>query len=148
MWPFSNNASAPSRVTTDKIVPLHLFDDIGIFRANVRQLLRYDEVLDVDKLRSALLELFERPDWHRLGARVRINVGVYSILKDQSVDVCSPRENWSSTYLPLSTRSDHRLFSPTHRTTNVWKSIRLLRNCHDRVLSQSSQKTFASSATC
>jgi hypothetical protein len=34
----------------------------------------FDEVLDADKLSSALWTLIDRPGWKKLGARLRLNV--------------------------------------------------------------------------
>ena len=64
---------------------MHPLDDLPMFRTTmVRQLMRYDEELDVEKLHSSLLLLFERPEWHRIGARTRKSV---SLAVDTAVGV-------------------------------------------------------------
>lgn len=66
---------APERVSTDTVIPLHELDDTKTNRALcVDFSLRFDDVLDVEKLVGALERLFEKPGWRKLGARLRLNV--------------------------------------------------------------------------
>jgi hypothetical protein len=69
--------SAPARVLTDTIVPLFDRDDTRSYRKISFQLtMKFEEVLDADKLSGALWQLLERPGWRKLGARLRLNVCV------------------------------------------------------------------------
>lgn len=66
---------APARVATDMVVPLKFLDDSIINRTFVMNpLYIYDELLDVDKLRSSLERLVQREGFRKLGARLRKNV--------------------------------------------------------------------------
>lgn len=73
LW--SKKRPTPDRVPTDDVVPLHLFDGMDVYRAIVVDLaLRFDDVLDHEKLRLALVRLLEIGNWRKLGARLRRNV--------------------------------------------------------------------------
>jgi hypothetical protein len=73
LW--SKKRPAPDRVPTDDVIPLHSFDDMDVYRAVVLDFsLRFDDVLDHEKLRLALVRLLEIGDWRKLGARLRRNV--------------------------------------------------------------------------
>jgi hypothetical protein len=62
-------------ISTDTIIPLHRFDDVPIFRNIVNDFtLRFDDVLDAEKLRKALERLLQLGKWKKLGARLRMNV--------------------------------------------------------------------------
>lgn len=66
---------APERIATDTVLPLHRLDDTWIYRSiGVEYTMRFDEVLDADKLAGALWKLLEKPGWRKLGARLRSNV--------------------------------------------------------------------------
>lgn len=74
MWPFSGQ-SAPATISTDTIIPVHSQDDTPVYRAIVIDFtLRFDDVLDPEKLRRALARLMEIGNWKKLGARMRVNV--------------------------------------------------------------------------
>ncbi|PKS13036.1 hypothetical protein jhhlp_000377 [Lomentospora prolificans] len=76
MWPFTSAAppSPQPAVATDIIVPLSEEDDTQINRDLLLNLmLRFDAVLDPRKLRESLDKLLARPDWKKLGARLRKN---------------------------------------------------------------------------
>jgi hypothetical protein len=66
---------APERVATDTVVPLFSRDDT---RTNKQIMLeftmKFDDVMDAEKLSGALWKLLERPGWRKLGARLRRNV--------------------------------------------------------------------------
>lgn len=65
---------APEHVPTDTILPLHSYDDGAIQRSMIVDFsLRFDDVLDVQKLVRALEQLLEKPGWRKLGARLRLN---------------------------------------------------------------------------
>lgn len=65
----------PPHVPTDEILPVHDFDA----RPQVRDIiigwtLRFDDVLDADKLNGALSRLLELGNWRKLGGRLRQRV--------------------------------------------------------------------------
>lgn len=63
-------------VATDTVIPLHSLDGNHINASILLYfLLRFDDVLDTEKLRDALQKLLNRDGWRKLGARLRINVG-------------------------------------------------------------------------
>jgi len=65
-------------VPTDHIIALHYFDDVEIFQAVVVDFaLRFDDVLDHEKLRLALERLMQIGNWRKLGARLRRNVRLF-----------------------------------------------------------------------
>ncbi|KAI0539496.1 hypothetical protein GGR58DRAFT_234925 [Xylaria digitata] len=65
---------APPAVATDTIVPMHHMDDSPINRSMVVMfMMRFDDVLDPEKLKDSLEKLFSRDDWRKLGARIRLN---------------------------------------------------------------------------
>ena len=62
-------------VPTDIIIPLHYWDDLQYVRTLVMDYtLRFDDVMDAEKIRLALERLMEIGDWRKLGARLRMNV--------------------------------------------------------------------------
>ncbi|ORY11968.1 hypothetical protein BCR34DRAFT_537431 [Clohesyomyces aquaticus] len=71
---FKRKPVAPERVPTDEVIPLHHLDDTSVNRAICLYFsMRFDDVLDPDKLVGALEKLLERPGWRKLGARLRLN---------------------------------------------------------------------------
>ncbi|KAI1632585.1 hypothetical protein F4809DRAFT_656142 [Biscogniauxia mediterranea] len=65
---------SPPKVPTDTVIPLHSFDDRPINRSiQLLFMMRFDDVLDPEKLRSSLEKLLEREGWRKLGARLRRN---------------------------------------------------------------------------
>ncbi|KAI1491100.1 hypothetical protein F5X96DRAFT_693663 [Biscogniauxia mediterranea] len=65
---------SPPKVPTDTVIPLHSFDDRQINRSiQLLFMMRFDDVLDPEKLRSSLEKLLEREGWRKLGARLRRN---------------------------------------------------------------------------
>jgi hypothetical protein len=68
---------APPPVPTDTVIPVHYWDDTALCRAAVLyDLMRFDDVLDVGKLKTSLEKLLHRDEWRKLGARVRLDVGI------------------------------------------------------------------------
>ena len=60
---------------TDDVIPLHDFDTGDTIQAIVVDFaLRFDDVLDHEKLRLALERLMQIGNWRKLGARLRRNV--------------------------------------------------------------------------
>lgn len=65
----------PPKVLTDDVYPVHFFDDTKPFRGMLLNwTLRFDDVLDADKLQSSLSRLLEIGDWKKLGGRMRLSV--------------------------------------------------------------------------
>ncbi|KAL0939777.1 lysr family regulatory protein [Colletotrichum truncatum] len=63
----------PPRVATDDVYPVHFFDDTKPFREMLLNwTLRFDDVLDADKLETALARLLEIGDWKKFGGRMRL----------------------------------------------------------------------------
>ncbi|KAH9228049.1 hypothetical protein K456DRAFT_1774996 [Colletotrichum gloeosporioides 23] len=74
MFPFFRSPQVPSIVPTDTIVPLSAGDDNFVNKSIVMLfMMRFDDVLDPDKLRVSLEKLLERDGWRKLGARLRLN---------------------------------------------------------------------------
>lgn len=66
---------APPMVPTDQILPVHYWDDTTMFRSVVlHYMMRFDDILDVQKLTASLAKLIEREGWRKMGARLRLNV--------------------------------------------------------------------------
>ena len=65
----------PPVVPGDQVVPLPEHDDTHINRSLILDfMLRFDSVLDPQKLNSSLNTLLSRPGWRKIGARLRLNV--------------------------------------------------------------------------
>ncbi|KAK0634200.1 hypothetical protein B0T14DRAFT_508540 [Immersiella caudata] len=66
--------SALPRVETDDVYPLHMLDDTKTLRGIiVTWTLRFNDVLDADKLHVSLCKLLEMGDWIKIGGRLRLN---------------------------------------------------------------------------
>lgn len=71
----SNNETSPSIHHDDVVYPLHMLDDTKTLRnIVVAWTLRFDHVLDVEKLHDSLSRLLEIDDWRMLGGRLRLKV--------------------------------------------------------------------------
>lgn len=72
---FRRQPTVPDPVPTDRIIPIHYFDNTLIFTTFVMStMFVFDDVLDAQKLHSCLERLVERDGWGKLGARLRKNV--------------------------------------------------------------------------
>ncbi|KAK3389213.1 hypothetical protein B0H63DRAFT_95732 [Podospora didyma] len=61
-----------ARVPTDRVVPLHFFEDSQLVQGNNMAVpLVFDDVLDPEKLRQSLEGLVKREGWQRLGGRLK-----------------------------------------------------------------------------
>lgn len=58
------------------VYPVHLFDDLDTRRIFVTRVLRFNDVLDAEKLRLSLGRLLEIGDWRKLGGSLRRKVFV------------------------------------------------------------------------
>ncbi|RYP73398.1 hypothetical protein DL771_003666 [Monosporascus sp. 5C6A] len=62
----------PPVVSTDEVVPVHLFDDTSTLRGVIMVwTFRFEEVLDPEKLNDALSQLLQMEGWRKLGGRYR-----------------------------------------------------------------------------
>ena len=63
---------------SDKIIPFRLFDDRPYLRPIVTDLvLRFDDRLSPERLRSSFEQLLSIGKWRQLGARIRLNVSFF-----------------------------------------------------------------------
>ncbi|KAL2760986.1 hypothetical protein ACRALDRAFT_1028057 [Sodiomyces alcalophilus JCM 7366] len=63
----------PQKIETDQIFPVHFFDDTPTYRGLIMSwTLRFNDVLDADKLHDSLARLLEMGDWRKLGGRLRL----------------------------------------------------------------------------
>jgi hypothetical protein len=63
-----------SQVPEDIVVPLHSRDDTNQNRnISIEFTMRFDDVLDSQKLVDSLWKLLEKPGWNKVGARLRLN---------------------------------------------------------------------------
>jgi hypothetical protein len=64
----------PSDVLEDEVYPLHALDDIKTNRMFLSWIMRFNDVLDAEKLRDSLSRLLAIGDWRKLGGRLRFKV--------------------------------------------------------------------------
>lgn len=85
----------------DEVLPSHFIDDIKVIRSyTLMQTYRFEDVLDLDMLHRALVELFSTDSWRRLGGRLRLRVG-HPVPTGERMELtmqCSPTEKARSTY--------------------------------------------------
>jgi hypothetical protein len=68
---------SPLPVQSDDIYPVHMLDDTKTLRdIVVTWTLRFNDVLDADKLYTSLSRLLEIGDWRKVGGRLRLLVGL------------------------------------------------------------------------
>lgn len=71
--------SPPAPVETDDVYPVHMLDDTKTLRdIVVTWTLRFNDVLDAEKLHASLAKLLEIGDWRKVGGRLRLNVNCSS----------------------------------------------------------------------
>lgn len=62
-------------------IPLHYFDDTHQLRSMMMCLtLKFDDVLDADKLHKSLVKLIKNDHWRKIGGQIRL--GVSELLAD------------------------------------------------------------------
>jgi hypothetical protein len=67
--------SQPPKIESDDIYPVHMLDDTKTLQGIVvTWTLRFNDVLDADKLHSSLSKLLEIGDWRKVGGRLRLKV--------------------------------------------------------------------------
>lgn len=139
MGPWSSKPSSPPTVATDKVVPLHFWDDNQMLRPIIPEVtLRFNDALDVAKIRFALDRLLNREGWRKLGARTRMNVCTTHYSEELYNDnTCRRTGSWNTTSHIRTPRSALALFLPRRDTMSASKSIHLARNYHDPLLTAS-----------
>jgi hypothetical protein len=89
MGVFKSKLVRPERIATDTVLPLHPMDDTSVNKSFVLYLmLRFDDVLDPERLRSSLETLLEHGNWRKLGARLRLNVGTPLHTSKEKLELC------------------------------------------------------------
>ncbi|KAJ8109765.1 hypothetical protein OPT61_g7216 [Boeremia exigua] len=85
------------KVTGDKILPLRLWDsDDVLSKVSLDVTFRFDDVLDVEKLRSSLERVIQIGDWNQVGARYKKNAkGKLEVHIPQHFDEKRPGIMWS-----------------------------------------------------
>jgi hypothetical protein len=69
------NKTTPTIDDDDVVYPLHMLDDSKTLRnIVVAWTLRFDDVLDVEKLYDSLSRLLKIGDWRMIGGRLRLRV--------------------------------------------------------------------------
>jgi hypothetical protein len=127
---FQQKPRAPERVATDTVIPLFRRDDSQMNRSiGIEFTMKFDEVLDAEKLSGALWSLIDRPGWRKLGARLRLDVlnltpgaRTYTEAGNRST------ANLNTTYQCSSLKSVRRLLIRTIATTCLSRSTYLARN--------------------
>ncbi|KAK3376140.1 hypothetical protein B0T24DRAFT_718562 [Lasiosphaeria ovina] len=112
--------TAPPRVPTDQVLPVHLLGDAPDVRGIVmRWMVRFDDVLDAEKLHSALVKLLEMKTWRRLGGRLRLNQqGKLEIHVPAAFDSTRPAARLSHVSFDMAL-AEHPTASQTPRPTNA-----------------------------
>ncbi|KAM4066509.1 transcriptional regulator sdnM [Hirsutella rhossiliensis] len=59
-------------VQDDDVYPVHVFDDAKVNRKLLSWVMRFNDVLDPERLHAALSRLLEIGDWRKLGGRLRL----------------------------------------------------------------------------
>ncbi|KAF4594409.1 alpha-1,2-mannosidase family protein [Ophiocordyceps camponoti-floridani] len=93
--------------------PLHPLDNLsGTRNIFVSWVMRFNDVLDADKLHQSLSRLLEMGDWRKLGGRIRRGKdGKLTILAPQEFNSLQPAVAFGHDKLPDSTISQHRVAS-------------------------------------
>jgi hypothetical protein len=113
---FSNKSVAPERVATDTVVPLFAHDDTQTNRSVSLELsMKFDEVLDADKLSGALWKLLQKPGWKKLGARLRLNVRAYLSSIEDVLTPCQEHKKLEY-HIPAHYTASRPPFNYTHNT--------------------------------
>ncbi|KAF2470527.1 uncharacterized protein BDR25DRAFT_287514 [Lindgomyces ingoldianus] len=72
--------SAPPQVESDDVYPVHMLDDTKTLRhIVVTWTLRFNDVLDAERLHTSLSRLLEIGDWRKVGGRLRLQNGELEI---------------------------------------------------------------------
>lgn len=76
----SASKTLPAFVESDDVYPVHMLDKSKTLRGIVvAWTLHFNDVLDADKLYTALSKLLEIGDWRKVGGRLRLKVSFHVI---------------------------------------------------------------------
>lgn len=70
------------------IYPIHSLDDTKVNRCTVTWMMRFNDVLDPQKLNAALSKLLDIGDWKKLGGRLRYKVHIPVPVHPSRTDPC------------------------------------------------------------
>ncbi|KAJ5388992.1 Transferase [Penicillium cataractarum] len=132
----------PKTVPTDDIIPLRFWDTALCMRGTVIDIsLKFDDCLDISKIRAALDELFKLDNWKQVGARLREHVCdllfAFVGLNRIRTDFISPPQNGKLEYhIPQSFDSSR----PAYHFTNVEHSMNIGDHPLGKKLPQASDK--------
>ncbi|KAF2844105.1 hypothetical protein T440DRAFT_559793 [Plenodomus tracheiphilus IPT5] len=136
LWKWiSGRPTAPERVPTDTVIPLHRFDDTMADRSLAFEYyMQFEEVLDAEKIAAALWKLLERPGWRKLGARLRQNdkgkleyhIPAQYTKKRPPINFSKIEHNFSLADHPLS-----KVLPRPNGTLQSFNTAPLLRECLD-----------------
>lgn len=130
-------STAPHVVDSDEVYPLHLLDSMPqISEHTPVVLMRFNDVLDADKLHEALVKLLQTGDWRKLAGRIRRNaVGKLEVHVPKMFTPQRPAAHYShNTFdvnidehplgkqLPLATKQPSLQHSSSHFAEFCWRS--------------------------
>lgn len=73
----SESRTTPAIIKGDRIVPMHLFDDTNANNhVPLSVNLRFDSVMDPDRIYYALVRLLHIGEWRKVGGRLHRNVSL------------------------------------------------------------------------
>lgn len=76
------------RYENDEVYPVHMLDGVRVHRNFIcTWILRFDDVLDPEVLRTSLARLFDIGDWRKVGGRIRIKVHFKTIRNSRNTDM-------------------------------------------------------------
>ncbi|RDA91799.1 hypothetical protein CP533_2804 [Ophiocordyceps camponoti-saundersi (nom. inval.)] len=92
-----------SHLDDDDVYPLHAFDDANHNRKLLSWLMRFNDVLDADRLHDSLARLLEIGDWRKLGGRLKLKISESYMMQKGSgrLEVHAPKH--FSTHRPAVT---------------------------------------------
>lgn len=107
------------RDETDDVYPLHMLDDTKTLRGiAVTWVLRFNDVLDPDRLHASLSRLLEIGDWRKVGGRLRLGAqGELEIHVPQSFTAARPAVSYSHQALAVAIEN-HPLASKLPKATD------------------------------
>ncbi|ORY09327.1 hypothetical protein BCR34DRAFT_589431 [Clohesyomyces aquaticus] len=116
----ASQRTSPPPIETDDVYPVHMLDDSKSLRdIVVAWTLRFDDVLDSEKLHSSLLRLLEIGDWRKLGGRLRLKEnGELEIYVPQHFSTERPAVSYSHQAFPMDIE-DHPLAKTLPKATDA-----------------------------
>lgn len=104
---FFRGLAAPARVPTDRVIPLHFWDESPLYRRIALYNLKvFDDVLDPEKLRGSLETLVSQNTWRKLGGRLRKDVSSCT-LRQCNACLTQVHTGQGGTRVPCSSRVHH-----------------------------------------